>query len=115
MSRGLWYLDQRFPINQGLKLILVSRCKMGWSKLGDILCKHFKSKGGTLIFNDKKGICYSFNLKNYFPPDLKKMILESGLDPDKDQLLQTLPGGTGGLDLHINVEGKCSETVCRKN
>ena len=87
---------------------------MGWSKLGTILCKHFKSKGGTLIFRDKKGICYSFNLKNYFPPDLKKMIVESGLDPDKDELLQTLPGGTGGLDLHINVEGKCSEAIFRK-
>merc|ERR1711963_676450 len=32
---------------------LIARCKMGWSKLGTILCKHFKSKGGTLIFRDK--------------------------------------------------------------
>ena len=65
-----------------------------------------------------KGVCYSFNLKEYFPDDLREalkndkptnflevMFQEEDINGVRSPQ-QFYPGPTVGLELVLNVEGK---------
>ena len=74
------------------------------------LCLHLKRKGGTKLFSSRHGVCYSFNLREFFPSSLKDDIKQKesqNLDifPDNSRDLRQLhPGPYFGLDLMLNLE-----------
>ena len=74
------------------------------------LCMHLKRKGGTKLFSTRHGVCYSFNLREFFPSSLKDDIKQKesqNLDifPDNSRdLRQAFPGPYAGLDLILNLE-----------
>ena len=82
-------------------------------------CSHLKEIGGTKIFSSTKGVCYSFNLKEYLPDDprnrltkvykeqklLEAILMEHEDGHDAPSMIQFQSGPIQGLELIFNVEG----------
>ena len=80
------------------------------------LCKHFKQFGGTRIFSASKGVCYSLNLVEYFPQELKESLEASSKDNafQSDAMTERdifLPGPMLSMELVINIEGNTNVTL----
>ena len=82
-----------------------------FSMMKTTLCNHFKTLGGTRIFSTSKGVCYSLNLKEYFPEDLTESlkatrsmenVMQSGEMKETDIFYS---GPIMGLQLILNLEG----------
>ena len=88
----------------------------------DPICKHFKKNGGTPLFSATKGVCYSLNLREYFPNDLIESLkaenrtsIEKVFMEDDGNCLpkaqQFHPGPLQGLQLILNIEGKNNTSI----
>ena len=78
------------------------------------MCKHYKKFGGTKLFSPVKGVCYSFNLREYFPEELKRSLesidrssIERQFEnPTSPGLEQWFSGPGQALELVLDVEGR---------
>ena len=85
---------------------LIVECK--FSMINTTLCNHFTTSGGTRIFSPTRGVCYSLNLREYFPLDLKES-LKSDVNKYLFETLETdmfYAGPLMGLQLVLNIQGK---------
>ena len=107
-----WYMQ--FTTEEMKKLAhqpqdFIMECTFGMRST--TLCKHFKQFGGTRIFSASKGVCYSLNLVEYFPEELRESLKASSRENafQSDEMTERdiyLPGPMLSMELVLNIEGK---------
>ena len=117
LQLSFWYsqlsTEEMFAVSHQPQNIIID-CKL--AHMNNTLCEHFRRTGGTRIFSPSRGVCYSFNLREYFPEDLKESLKQkdnSSLEKffegsDKNGLpilQQQFAGPIHGLEFVFNLEG----------